>query len=59
MKVNVKPVTRTKAQKCTGSTIAQNGTKSDDSRGLQKVGAKSENLKGVEVAKSYCHASSQ
>ena len=31
-----------------------------DSRGIQKVGAKSENLKkGVEVAKRYCHASSQ
>ena len=31
-----------------------------DSRGLQKVGAKSKNLKeGVEVAKRYCCASSQ
>ena len=31
-----------------------------DPRGFQKVGAKSENLKkGVEVAKRYCHASSQ
>ena len=51
MKVGAKLVTRRKAQKITGSTIAQNGT---------KEGAKSENLrKGVEVAKRYCNASSQ
>ena len=29
MKVSAKPLTRRKAQKSTGSTIAQNGTKSD------------------------------
>ena len=29
MKVKVKPVTKRKAQKSTGSTIAQNGTRSD------------------------------
>ena len=34
-KVNAKPITRRKAQKSTGSTIAQNGTKSDG--GSQKL----------------------
>ena len=50
MKVTVKPVTKREAQKHTGYVIAQNGTKSDgESRGFQKVGAKSENLRnGVE-----------
>ena len=30
-----------------------------DARGFQKVGAKSENLKGVEMAKRHCNASTQ
>ena len=30
-----------------------------DPRGFEKVGAQSENLKGVEVAQRYCNASSQ
>ena len=61
MKVNAKLVTRRKAQKSTGSTIAQNGTKSDGrSQGFQKVVAKSENFKGgVEMAKGYGDASTQ
>ena len=54
-------VTRRKAQKSTSSTIVHSGTELDeDSRGFQKVGAKSENLKGgVEVAQRYCNAASQ
>ena len=60
MKVSAKPVTRRKVQKNTGSTIAQNGTNSRDSRCFPKEGAKSENFKeGVEMAKKYCDASTQ
>ena len=63
MKVNAKPVARRKAQKSTGFVLqllrmvrGQTG----DPRGFHKVEAKSENLReGVEVAKRYCHASSQ
>ena len=55
--VNVKPE-KMKGQKSTGFSTAQNGTKSD-SRSFQEVGAKSKNFKGAEVAKRYCHASSQ
>ena len=61
MKVNVKLVTRRKAQKSTGFTIARMVRgQTGDPRGLQAVGAKRENLKeGVEVAKRYCNASTQ
>ena len=45
MKVNAKLVTRRKAQKSTGSAIAQNGTRSDGRfRSLQKVGTKKRQL---------------
>ena len=55
MEVNATPVTRRKAQKSTGFTIAQNGTRSDG-----RSQAESKILKGgVEVAKWYCYASSQ
>ena len=47
---------RRKAQRSTGSTTVQNGTKSDGrfQRFSERVGAESKNLKGVEVAKRYC-----
>ena len=61
MKVNVKLVTRRKAQKSTGFTVAENGTRSDGrSQRLSESGSKSENLKeGVEMAKWHCDASTQ
>ena len=52
MSVNVKLARQRKAQRSTGSRMVRSQT--GDSRGLQKVGAKSKNLKeGVEVAKRY------
>ena len=50
-----------KAQKSTGSTIAQNGTRSDgrSQRPAESVSKKPKTSKGVEVAKRCCHASSQ
>ena len=61
MKVSAAPVTRRKAQKSTASTNARMGIKSDGGfQMLSEIGSKNENLKeGVEVAKRYCHASSQ
>ena len=60
MKVNAKHVTRRKAQKSAGFTIAPSMVRDQkgDPRGLQKVGAKSENFKErVEVVKRYTNAS--
>ena len=56
--MSVKLATKNKAQKSTGSTIAQNGKGSEErSQKLSETGSNVE--KGVEVAKRYCHASSQ
>ena len=54
--VNVKLARRRKAQRSTGSTLPRMvRSQTGDSRGLQKVGAKSKNLKErAEVAKRCC-----
>ena len=54
--VNVKLARRRKAQRSTGSTTAQNGTKSDGRfQRPSESWSKSKNLKeGMEVAKRYC-----